>query len=219
MIDKGRGAIASLLTTTILTACVAPPVSTMPQQVEEVASYLVGVMDTSAQAKAVPDAPDVRMTTCKVRLADSQDAQTIYLYQEQAMSANLGAPYRQRFLRLALSEDGQQVESASFKPLDSQAWVGFCQKPEAERRSQLSLMEPKHCSVFLEPMENGNGYLGNTQSGGCPTNFRGAVTITNTIKLNAAGMDTLDRGFDAEGNLVWGAQERPYKFRKLGNGE
>ncbi len=215
MICKRRGAMASLLTTTILTACVAPPVSTMPQQVEEVASYLVGVMDTSAQAKAVPDAPDVRMTTCKVRLADSQDAQTIYLYQEQAMSANLGAPYRQRFLRLAPSEDGQKVESASFKPLDSQAWVGFCQKPEAERTIQLSLMEPKYCSVFLEPVEN--GYLGNTQPGGCPTNFRGAVKITNTIRLNAAGMDTLDRGFDADGNLVWGAAERPYKFRKAIN--
>lgn len=216
MTRKLRGAIASLLTTTILTACAPPPVSTTPQQVEEVASYLVGVMDTSAQAKAVPGAPDVRMTTCKVALADSQDnSQIVYLYQEQAMSANLGAPYRQRILRLAPSEDGQKVESASFKPLDSKAWVGFCQKPEAERTIQLSLMKPRHCSVFLEPVEN--GYLGNTQPGGCPTNFRGAVKITNTIKLNAAGMDTLDRGFDAEGNLIWGAKERPYQFRKLGN--
>ncbi|NEP44364.1 MAG: chorismate mutase, partial [Okeania sp. SIO2H7] len=168
---------------------------------------------TSAQAKAVPDAPDVRMTTCKVRLADSQnDSQTIYLYQEQAMSANLGAPYRQRFLRLAPSADGQKVESASFKTLDPKSWVGLCQKPQAERTIRSRDMESKHCSVFLVPIEN--GFLGNTQPGGCPTNFRGAVKITNTIRLNATGMDTLDRGFDGEGNLIWGAKERPYQFRK-----
>jgi hypothetical protein len=26
-------------------------------------------------------------------------------------------------------------------------------------------------------------------------------------------MDTQDRGFDAAGNLVWGAKEQPYQFR------
>lgn len=215
MTHNRLGAIACTVATLVLTACAPTSVSSIPidSQVEEVASYLVGVMDTSAQALAIRGAPDVRMTTCKVRLAGSNDnSQTIYLYQEQAMSANLAAPYRQRFLRLAPSADAQKVESASFKPLDSKSWAGFCQKPSAERSIQLSDMEPKHCSVFLVPTKN--GYLGNTQPEGCPTNYKGAVKITNTIKLNAGGMNTSDRGFDARGNLVWGAKRLPYQFSK-----
>ncbi len=34
------------------------------QQVDEVVSHLDGAMDTSAQAKAKPNAPNVRITTC-----------------------------------------------------------------------------------------------------------------------------------------------------------
>lgn len=219
MTHKRVRAIACMVITTVLTACAPTSVSefSIESQVKEVASYLVGVMDTSAQARAILNAPNVRMTTCKVRLADSEEnSQSIYLYQEQAMSANLAAPYRQRFLRLGPSADGQKVESASFEPLDSQPWVGFCQKPEAERRLQLSDIEPKNCSVFLVPIQN--GYLGNTQAEGCPTNYKGAVKITNTINLNVGGMNTLDRGFDAQGNLIWGAKGLPYQFRKLSNG-
>lgn len=220
MAAKNKWAIASILTTAIVASCTPAP-NSINSEVEEVASYLVGVMDTSAQAKVIADAPDVRMTACKVRLKETDSSQSdspaIYLYQEQAMSRNLSAPYRQRFLRLAPSADGEQVESATFKPLAPKKLVGFCEKPEQERVIQMTEMGQKHCSVFLEPADN--GYIGETQAEGCPTNYKGAVKITNTIQLNAAGMDTSDRGFDAEGNQIWGAKERPYQFRRNISGQ
>jgi hypothetical protein len=52
----------------------ATPVQAVPdsvsveQQVKDVVSHLVGVMDTSAQAVANPGAPNVRMTTCQVKV-------------------------------------------------------------------------------------------------------------------------------------------------------
>jgi hypothetical protein len=58
-------------------------------------------------------------------------------------------------------------------------------------------------------------YVGETQPGGCPANVRGAVKITNTIILNSAGMETWDRGFDANGKQVWGAQDESYQYRWL----
>jgi hypothetical protein len=73
----------------------------MQQQVEEVANYLIGVMDTTEQATAIPDAPSVRMTTCEIKLekteVKSQPSPTIFLYQEQALTNKLEQPYRQRF--------------------------------------------------------------------------------------------------------------------------
>lgn len=57
----------------------------LERQVEEVVSHLVGAMDTSAQASANPDAPNVRITTCKVKVKDAASLncpQAVFLYQE-----------------------------------------------------------------------------------------------------------------------------------------
>ena len=74
------------------------------QQVDEVVSHLDGAMDTSTQAKAKPNAPNVRITTCKVKMQDAgvfNRPDAVFLYQEQALSQRLTSPYRQRFLRIA----------------------------------------------------------------------------------------------------------------------
>jgi len=53
--------------------------------------------------------------------------------------------------------------------------------------------------------------MGETSAGGCPSDYKGAVRITNQV-LHEAGMNTWDRGFDATGNQVWGAKDKPYQF-------
>jgi hypothetical protein len=180
----------------------------LEQQVQDVVEHLVGVMDTSAQAATQTDAPDVRMTTCQIRVPDSE---AIFLYQEQALSQNLDSPYRQRFLRLAPSAEGDIVESKAYKPLNSETWTRLCDRAPEDRTVQESEMEDVQCSVFLMPANE--MYIGNTQAGGCETNVRGAVRITNTILLHSAGMDTWDRGLDALGNQVWGADGQAYQYR------
>jgi hypothetical protein len=210
---KTAFAFASLLV-------IASPVQAVPEsvpiekQVKDVVSHLVGVMDTSAQAAATPNAPNVRMTTCQVTVENADalnTAPTVFLYQEQALSQKLTAPYRQRFLQISPSTDGQTVESMAFKPPTPETLIGLCDRPEAKRLVQQSQLGERACSVFLKP--SGENYVGETPPEGCPTNVRGAVRITNTIVLHKAGMDTLDRGFDAAGNRVWGAKDQPYQFR------
>ncbi len=185
------------------------------QQVEDVVSHLVGVMDTSAQAAASPGAANVRMTTCKVRV-ETADAllnsrPSVFLYQEQALSQKLGSPYRQRFLQIAPGADGQNIESRAFRPPTPETLIGLCNRPEAKRVVRQSDLGEYTCSVFLKPF--GDTYIGETPLEGCPTKYRGAERITNMILLHKTGMDTQDRGFDAAGNLVWGAKEQSYEFR------
>jgi hypothetical protein len=197
------------------------PTQAMPRtpsperQVREVVTHLVGIMHTSAQAAENPEAPNVRMTTCRVRV-DSTEARShpsVFLYQEQALSHRLDSPYRQRFLQITPSSEGVGVESIAFKPPVPETWIGLCDRPQAQRIIQPNEIGEYVCRVFLQPA--GENYVGETPSEGCPTNYRGAATITNTILLHEAGMDTQDRGFDASGNLVWGATEEPYQFRWL----
>lgn len=195
------------------TATYAETAVPIDQQVKEVVSHINGAMDTSAQANANPKAPNVRITACKVRVEEtgSLNSPQAFLYQEQALSRKLNQPYRQRFLRIAPSADRRSVESTVFKPATPAAWTGLCGKPEAERVVKISDIGKSTCSVFLQ--HQGDKYVGDTKAGGCPSDYKGAVRITNHIVLHQAGMDTLDRGFDAAGKQVWGAKEEPYQFR------
>lgn len=192
----------------------AEPAS-LQQQAEEVAARLEGVMDTAAQAAVNPKVAHVRMTTCRVGLADRAELTNggILLYQEQALTKTLAQPYRQRFLQIAPSGVSQTVRSDSFKPANLSQWINFCNKSIAQRQITLRDLGAPVCSVFLKP--SGEDYVGNTPITGCPANVRGAVKITNHIVLKKAGMQTWDRGFDAKGQQVWGAQAESYQFRKL----
>ena len=205
------GAIASGTAALADTADISTSIP-IEQQVQEVVSHLDGAMDTSAQASANPKAPNVRITSCKVKIEDATlNRPQQFLYQEQALSRKLTQPYRQRFLRIAPSADKRSVESAVFKPPTPAAWTGLCGKPKAERIVKISDIGESKCSVFLQ--RQGENYVGDTKAGGCPSDYKGAVRITNHIVLHQAGMDTLDRGFDATGKQVWGAKNDPYKFR------
>ncbi|MBW4698629.1 MAG: chromophore lyase CpcT/CpeT [Aphanocapsa lilacina HA4352-LM1] len=191
----------------------ALPARAADVQVEEVAARLSGVMATTQQAQSDSARPDVRMTTCSVQL-EGDKSKAIYLYQEQAMSNKLNEPYRQRLLRIAASADGRAVESVGFKFVEAKPLAGLCAKPTAERLiAPMTLDGDPTCTVRL--VQAGDRYVGTTPEGGCPSNVRGAARITNEITLYKEGMDTRDRGFDAQGNQVWGAQEEPYRFRRL----
>lgn len=205
----------SILSAITITGCSVKN-SSIQYQVEEVAAYLTGEMDTTEQAAAVADAPSVRMTTCPIKVQPTestpQPSSAIFLYQEQGLIDKLDQPYRQRFLKIAPDDKNQQVISSSFKPIQPKEYINFCDQPESQRVITTEELGESNCSVFLENIES--GYLGKTPTEGCKTNFRGAVRVTNTIILNQAGMETLDRGFNQEGEQVWGAENRPYKFRR-----
>lgn len=193
---------------------IAAPKET-PSPIQAVIAHLVGIMDTTAQAAANPKAPSVRMTTCRIAIAEKPEE--TYLYQEQALTQNLDHPYRQRLLHLYLDPSTQKIASESYKLAQAETWRGLCHKPLSQRRLTLRDRDQAVCIIWLQP--TADGFLGETPPQGCPANIRGAVAITNTIHLTELGMDTWDRGLDAAGNQVWGAQDQAYQYRWLKRGE
>ncbi|MEC4803358.1 MAG: chromophore lyase CpcT/CpeT [Jaaginema sp. PMC 1079.18] len=204
-----KGLVSGAIALSILTAIAPGAIALPPASVTEVAQYLIGEMDTSTQAEQVAEMPSVRMTTCEVTVKGMNG---LFLYQEQALTRNLSQPYRQRFLRLSLANNGETVESRSYKPQMLETWIGLCEKPQGDRVVEGDRLTDADCSVYLVPWHN--LYIGHTQAGGCPANVRGAVTITNTVLLHHRGMDTWDRGFDTQGEQVWGAESHPYQYRR-----
>lgn len=178
--------------------------------VEAVVNYLEGTMSTVAQAASNPNFVGVQMTTCRITSPDAQSG-SVYLYQEQALIEDLAAPYRQRVLQI-IPGNNNRIDSRTFRPDTLEAWAGLCTRPEQPLFTSAALGEPV-CTVSLRPSSVG-GYVGSTPKGGCSANVRGAVSITNVVVLHEDGMDTWDRGFDAAGNQVWGAENVPYRYRR-----
>ena len=180
------------------------------EQVAEVVSYLLGAMDSSAQAMGDRNVPDVRITTCPISVPTIS---ATFLYQEQGLSMNLSNPYRQRFLQIAPNRSQETVEAKAFRPANPETWIGLCDRPVSDRIVTIDKLGEATCSLFLQP--EGNGYRGTTPTEGCPSNFRGAVKVTNTVFLDATTMETWDRGFDAQGKQVWGAEDISYQYRDI----
>ncbi len=185
---------------------------TLSRQAEEVAERLMGVLDTAVQAASNPQVANVRMVTCQVSLADAPSSEGIWLYQEQAIATNLQAPYRQRFLHITPSPFSQTVRSLAYRPTRPNAWVNFCDRPAANRKIIRKDLGAAVCSVFLK--RSGDVYMGVTPAIGCPTTARGAVRTTNRVILGADRMETWDRGYNAQGQQVWGAEGESYQFRR-----
>ena len=195
----------------------APP--PLPQQVNEVVQYLTRPLETTIPGRTGPDAPKVRMMTCRIQVNTSaaEDPQTsVFLYQEQALTTQLNQPYRQRVLQLEADPTQQQVISRNFKPKLQDLWVGMCQRSSQARRIPQAVLGPELCQLRLQRQPQGDRYVGQTPPEGCPTSFRGATRITNTVILGPTGMETWDRGFDAEGRQLWGAKDESYQFRPVG---
>jgi hypothetical protein len=179
--------------------------------VKEVVTYLVGVMDTTAQARENPQIAKVQMTTCEVSLAPPTDS--IYLYQEQAIIDKLNQPYRQRVLEITPANNPGTVKSIAYKLQNPGNFINLCNKNLTERQLSKTAIGEWVCTVLLTPIEG--GFRGETPPEGCPTTARGAVKITNTIMLRPDSMDTSDRGYNAAGQQIWGARDNFYQFRRV----
>jgi hypothetical protein len=205
-------AIALLLPVASLqTACTA--VAKRPERpsaIPEVARRLTGSFSSEAQAKEDPEFLDVRLHMARI-WASRTDGPWIYV--EQAMATALDKPYRQRVYRLVDRGDGT-VESLVYELENPADRVGAWRDPsrfDADSPGSLALRDG--CSIVLE--RAGDAWIGSTNERDCESSLRGARYATSEVVLIEPGLDTWDRGFDAEGKQVWGATKGPYRFRRV----
>lgn len=204
----------ALGTATLATVVLVPSVRSQPaEDLRRVADYLLGTMESTIPARDGQDeVVQVRMTTCAMALTgvEATAEPSLHLYQEQAMVTALERPYRQRLLKLSVTADGEAVESFGFRLQEDAAWAGLCDRPLRDRVIAVADLGEATCGLRLEPRDD--GYWGTTPDGGCPSNYRGASYTTNTIYLTDTTTETWDRGFDADGNQVWGADDEGDEF-------
>jgi hypothetical protein len=183
-----------------------------PANVQELASWMTGSFSSTEQAANDANFFDIRLHMTPIWSTRSDGP---WLYVEQAAAAKLNEPYRQRVYRLVAQDDGT-IESRVFTlPGDPLRFAGKWAAPaDFETLKPEDLELRSGCSLYLRRTSDG-AYVGSTQGQGCESSLRGAAYATSEARITESGMRTWDRGFDAQGQQVWGATTGGYEFRKV----
>lgn len=137
-----------------------------------------------------------------------------YLYVEQALNSMQDRPYRQRIYRVSRLNDSI-FSSAIFTLPNEISWVGKWKTPDTfNSLKPEDLIERKGCDVLLKRVEK-NHFKGATAMYTCSSSLRGASYATSEVEIKNNTIVSWDRGFDAEGNHVWGATQGGYIFEKV----
>ena len=190
-------------------ACVAPDSGpAAPSPAEELAHSMTGIFTSADQALEEPDDYfDIRLYMAPI-WAEREDGP--WLYVEQAAALALERPYRQRVYHLVDVPGG--VRSDVFVlPGDPLDYAGAWARPQAfGSLSPGDLVERVGCSIHLH--RTADGFEGSTVGTGCTSSLYGAAYATSQVYVTEGVLASWDRGFDAGGDQVWGAEHGPYLF-------
>ena len=137
-----------------------------------------------------------------------------FLYVEQALSSMQNKPYRQRIYEIKRINDSTFSSSVYNLKVDS-LWVGQWKNPKSfDSISIDDLILKSGCEVILKHIGPGH-FVGKTGKTSCKSTLRGASYAQSEVEILEDKIISWDRGFDANGNHVWGAEKGGYIFNKL----
>lgn len=167
---------------------------------------LIGRFDSQDQAARDPRFLAIQLLTCAVSVPELGPR---VMYVEQARADALNAPYRQRLYVVEPTDDGR-VRSRVFEFHTPTTVVGLCADPEGADVRPKDVVEREGCAVLLRPV--GDRFEGGTEGRSCESTLMGARYATSEVVLRDDGLDSWDRGYDAQDRQVWGATAGAYRF-------
>ena len=76
-----------------------------------------------------------------------------------------------------------------------------------------SITQKAGCSIILK--KDRDRFIGSTEGKNCSSELRGASYATSEVVIDKNTLTSWDRGFNENGEQVWGAKTGPYIFNKL----
>ncbi|MEL7237433.1 MAG: chromophore lyase CpcT/CpeT [Planctomycetota bacterium] len=184
----------------------------------QAAKYLTGRFTSAEQAAQDADYFEIELHVARI-WAERDDA--IWLYVEQAAASALDRPYRQRVYEVVPLVDDDDARPADVvskvhtlpgDPLDFAGGAADTALLDTISPADLTLRDG--CAVYLRQTENGD-FVGSTRGQGCVSSLAGAAYAISTVSLTATELRSWDRGFDENGDQVWGAEKGPYVFVRV----
>lgn len=182
-------------------------------------AYMTGSFSSEAQSKADSNFYDIRLHMVEIQMGN---APGYWLYVEQALGSAQDKPYRQRVYQVVEISLGI-YESRVYEFENPLQYAGGWN--DASKLSNLTfdkLILRDGCSITLKYEHelvgdiNINRFVGSTGATSCPSSLRGASYATSEVVITHDQLLSWDRGWDANGKQVWGAETGGYIFKKIG---
>lgn len=180
------------------------------------ASWMEGAFNSQAQSQADPEYFDIRLHMKRIWTGRKDGP---WLYIEQARSDFLDKPYRQRVYRVTKLTDKTYRSDVYTLPEPLGRFVG-AGSDEVKTVAVFAGLKPEDlklldgCGVVLRWNPSAQAFAGGTEDTGCAGTREGAKYTSSEITFTPGLLTSWDRGFDAEGNQVWGAKKGGYQFVK-----
>ncbi|MGD9546396.1 MAG: chromophore lyase CpcT/CpeT [Candidatus Krumholzibacteriia bacterium] len=203
--------LATALLLAALAGCASTSAGRRSADLDVLVAWMTGSFSSGAQAETDPDNYyDIRLEMAPIWPGRTDGA---WLYVEQAAASSLDRPYRQRVYRVHEVEPGLFASEVYELP-DPAAAVGAWRDPaRLAGLSPQDLVSREGCAVYLRRQSDGS-FTGGTRDRECGSSLRGAAYATSEITLQGNRLESWDRGWDAAGVQVWGAEKGPYVFVK-----
>lgn len=177
--------------------------------------YLTGAFTSQEQAAADPEYFNIHLHVAPIWPARTDGP---WLYVEQASADTLDKPYRQRVYHLVQIDDRHYRSDVYTLPEPTARFVGAW-KPGVVSETfaplapaDLTLKDGCSIPLFFHTCEK--SFTGATEGVGCESTLRGAAYATSEVRVEDGTLSSWDRGFDAQGQQVWGAKKGGYIFIK-----
>lgn len=181
-------------------------------------AYMTGSFSSEAQSKADSNFYDIRLHMVEIQMGNEPGN---WLYVEQALGSAQDKPYRQRVYQVVEISLGI-YESRVYEFENPLQYAGGWN--DASKLSSLTfdkLILRDGCSITLKYESElvgdsiVNRFVGSTGATSCPSSLRGASYATSEVIITADQLLSWDRGWDANGKQVWGAETGGYIFVKI----
>lgn len=199
--------LISLCVIGILSAC-QPEQSTSDSALQLLAEWLTGEMDSSAQANSDQDYYAINLAASAI-WPEREDG--IWIYLEQAPMETIDQPYRQRIYHLHEPQLGQFVSDVYTLP-DPDSVIGTWKNAHVlDEYGPEDLALRVGCSVYIQ-RDRVSQFSGATRGQNCSSSINDASYATSEVVINAAGINSWERGFNSNNEQVWGAEKGAYQF-------
>lgn len=136
-----------------------------------------------------------------------------WMYVEQALASQPDHPYRQRIYHLEQLAAGR-FRSVIYTLPQPDQYVGAWRQPERfATLSPLQLELRSGCDIYLDKTGK-QTFSGSTRGKTCQSTLNGASYATSEVTIRKQAIITWDRGWNAQGQQVWGPEEGGYVFRR-----
>lgn len=177
---------------------------------KQLTQSMEGSFNSSAQAAVDTNYFDISLEM--KRIWTDRKLEGVYLYVEQAVSANKAKPYRQRVYHLQ-QIDKTHFTSTIYKIEPKENFIGAqndLSKFEAVQPSDLE--ELKGCTINLEYNPKTKTFSGSTKDSECRNAWGKATYATSEVVIKPGEMLSWDRGWNDDDEHVWGAENGGYLF-------